>query len=48
MDLGLVTKGYGDRSSKKGYCHNCWEWGHFKGECKNPSKPRPRDLPSRK
>jgi hypothetical protein len=47
MDLGLVTKGEGG-SLKKGYCHNCWEWGHFKGECKNPQRPRPRDLPTRK
>jgi hypothetical protein len=48
MDLGLVTKAGGGGSTRKGYCHNCWEWGHFKGECKNPQRPRPKDLPSAK
>jgi hypothetical protein len=47
MDLGAVTKEE-RRSTRRGHCHNCWEWGHFKGECKNPSRPRPKDLPPRK
>ena len=46
---GGGSKGKGGGKGKKGagkdksqvQCHNCWEWGHYTGECTNAYKPEP-------